>query len=64
LDRNSIAFLVQQMRLELEGIPQDAKRTPVEEQQQCGEDEFGDARLQAVCKPSFGTVRKSLLTHE
>jgi hypothetical protein len=46
LDKNSIAFLVKQMRLELERIPKDRKRALLEAQAKCRADEFSDARLE------------------
>jgi hypothetical protein len=46
LDKNSIAFLVQQMRLELDRIPEYEKRALVEAQAKCLADEFSDARLE------------------
>jgi hypothetical protein len=47
LDQNSIGFLVQQMRLELERIPQDKKRALTEAQEtKWHADEFSDARLE------------------
>jgi hypothetical protein len=46
LGKESIDFLVQHMRVELERIPLDEKRALVEAQTKCGEDEFSDARLE------------------
>lgn len=47
LDRNSIDFLVQQMRLELKQIPEENKRALIEAEVhlKCHDDEFSDARL-------------------
>jgi hypothetical protein len=46
LDTNSIAFLVKQMRLELERIPEVRKRALMEAQTKCHADEFSDSRLE------------------
>jgi len=45
LDGDSIAFLVQQMRLELERIPNDKKQALLEAQLKCHPDEFSDERM-------------------
>ena len=44
--RKSIETLVQQMRMELEIIPQNEKQAMVEAQTKCREDEFSDAHLE------------------
>jgi hypothetical protein len=46
LDTNSIDFLVNQMRLEIERIPGGSKRALLEAQMKCRPDEFSDARLE------------------
>jgi hypothetical protein len=46
LDKNAIDFLVQQMRFELERIPEAEKRALVEAETNCLTDEFSDARLE------------------
>ena len=46
LDPSSVAFLVRQMRCELERIPVDRKRALVEAQSKCSASEFSDARLE------------------
>jgi hypothetical protein len=46
LDSNSVVFLVLQMRLELERIPEDEKRALKEAQMKCCAEEFSDARLE------------------
>jgi len=45
LDGDSIAFLVQQMRLELERIPNNKKQALLEAQLKCHPDEFSDERI-------------------
>lgn len=46
LDEESIQFLVKQMRLELEKIPEGKKQTLLEAQAKCGAEEFSNARLE------------------
>jgi hypothetical protein len=46
LDRSSVEFLVQQMRLELERIPEEEKRALTEAQTKGRAEEFSDARLE------------------
>ena len=46
LDRNSIDFLIRQMRLEIEKIPTSNKQALVEAQAKCRPEEFEDARLE------------------
>jgi hypothetical protein len=46
LDKISIKFFVQQMRLELEPTPNDEKQALVEAQMKCNPDEFSNARLE------------------
>jgi hypothetical protein len=46
LDQKSIVFLVNQMRLEIERIPEQCKRALLEAQTKCRADEFSDARLE------------------
>jgi hypothetical protein len=66
LDRNSIEFLLQQMRLELERIPLDRKRALVEAQMKCGEEEFSDARLERFlrCEGMNAKVRILCTGHQ
>jgi hypothetical protein len=61
LDRNSIDFLVNQMRLELSRIPNDRKQALVEAQTKCGEDEFSDARLERFLRCEGMNVKVRLL---
>jgi hypothetical protein len=62
LDRKSIEFLVHQMRLELERIPENEMRALVEAQTKCGEDEFSDARLERFlrCEGMNAKVRRKV----
>ena len=46
LDPESIAFLIQRMRDEMECIPKSKKEALLEAQQKCGEEEFSDERLE------------------
>jgi hypothetical protein len=46
LDTNSVGYLVNQMRLEIERIPEDSKRALLEAQTKSRADEFSDARLE------------------
>jgi hypothetical protein len=46
LNRNSIDFLIQQMRLEINKIPDEKKLAFVEAQTKCRAEEFNDARLE------------------
>jgi hypothetical protein len=46
LDPESIAFLIKRMRDEIEGIPKSKKRALLEAQENCGEEEFSDERLE------------------
>jgi hypothetical protein len=46
LDTNSVGYLVNQMRLEIERIPEDSKRALLEAQMKSRADEFSDARLE------------------
>jgi hypothetical protein len=46
LDSNSVEFLLKQMRLELERIPEDEKRALTEARGKCRAGEFSDARLE------------------
>jgi hypothetical protein len=46
VDPNSVDFVVKQMRLELERIPEDKKWAFLEAQTRCSADEFSDARLE------------------
>jgi hypothetical protein len=66
LDRNSIEFLIQQMRLELERIPLDRKRALVEAQMKCGTEEFSDARLERFlrCEGMNAKVRILCTGHQ
>jgi hypothetical protein len=46
LGKKSIEFIVHQMRLELERIPEDEKQAFVEAQMKCSTEEFSNARLE------------------
>jgi len=46
LDKESIAFLVRQMRVELERIPKTDKEALLQAQAKCKEDEFSDGRIE------------------
>ena len=46
LDRRSINFLIWQMKVELENIPQDEKQALLEAQMKCRAEEFNDSRLE------------------
>jgi hypothetical protein len=59
-DNSSIEFLVQQMRLELDQIPQHGKRALVEAQLKCRAEEFSNARLERFlrCEGMNAKVRQ------
>ncbi len=46
LDPESIAFLIKRMRDEIEGIPKSKKQALLQAQENCGEEEFSDERLE------------------
>jgi hypothetical protein len=62
LDHNSIDFLVNQMRLEIERIPLDRKWALVEAQGKCCAEEFTDARLERFLRCEGMNVKVSLYT--
>jgi hypothetical protein len=62
LDRKSIGFLVNQMRLEIERIPLDRKRALVEAQDKCRADEFSDARLERFLRCEGMNVKVRIYT--
>jgi hypothetical protein len=59
-DNSSIEFLVQQMRLELDRIPQHGKRALVDAQLKCRAEEFSNARLERFlrCEGMNAKVRQ------
>jgi hypothetical protein len=61
LDEISIEFLVQQMRLELERIPNNKKQALVEAQMKCHQDEFSNARLERFLRCEGMNVKVCLL---
>jgi hypothetical protein len=61
LDEKSIAFLVQQMRLELERIPEDQKQALVEAESKCRAEEFSDARLERFLRCEGMNVKVRIL---
>jgi hypothetical protein len=60
LDKNSIAFLVLQMRLEVERIPEDGKQALLEAQTRCRGEEFSDARLERFLRCEGMNTKVSL----
>jgi len=62
LDGDSIQFLARQMRLELDGIPNDKKQALLEAQLKCHPDEFSDGRIVTFlrCEGMNTKVRLSL----
>ena len=66
LDKNSIAFLVLQMRLEVERIPEDGKQALLEAQTRCRGEEFSDARLERFlrCEGMNAKVRILCTGHQ
>ena len=66
LDRNSIDFHVQQMKLELKRIPLHKKQALVEAQMTCCKEEFSDARLERFlrCEGMNAKVRILCTGHQ
>ena len=64
LDADSIAFLVKQMRVEIERVPDNKKQALVEAQRVCGAEEFSDARLERFlrCVDMDVQVRAGVIT--
>lgn len=62
-NHNTMEYLVQQMRLEVERIPNDEKRALMEAQMKCSADEFRDARLECFlgCEGMNAKVRLVVL---
>jgi hypothetical protein len=60
LDKNSIAFLVLQMRLEVERVPEDGKQALLEAQTRCRGEEFSDARLERFLRCEGMNTKVSL----
>lgn len=50
LDRESVSFLLQQMRLEIEQMPLNKKRALVEAQRKCHPEEFSDERFKSFLR--------------
>ena len=66
LDRKSIDFLIQQMRLEIEKIPASSKQALIEAQAKSRPEEFEDARLERFlrCEGMNAEVRTGKSRHE
>jgi hypothetical protein len=60
LEQKSIAFLVNQMRLEIEQTPEKNKRALLEAQRKCRADEFSDARLERFLRCEGKNVKVRL----
>jgi len=64
-DGDTVAFLVKQMRAEIERIPEAKKQALLEAQEKCREDEFSDSRLERflLCEGMNATVSNEVSVH-